>query len=229
MRCHFRPMPLRNLRTWRRLAAKPGQLLDPLGRPGDGPCRLTPERLADAFAVGGQVADGADDVPAPQPIEAAVAEGGDVTLDGGAAQSGDLGGLLTGQPAVQQPQDEHLAADMLAGVGVTLGVDDGPLLFGQLDAKPPHRGTLDGPPGEVVGRRTRFGFLRPADHRGNVSLRTVRSIPLLPLLLKHYKGSWARLPRTVVLVFFVLPLCSLCLCGESSLERTRRGPTQACQ
>src|SRR4051812_10228200 len=61
----------------------------------------------------------------------AVAESGDLALDGGAAEAGDRGGLRTAQAAVQQPEDEQLTSDVGFGVAVTLGVDNGLLWFGQ--------------------------------------------------------------------------------------------------
>jgi hypothetical protein len=54
--------------------------------------------------VGGQVAGRAGDAPLAQAVQAALAVGGDVALDGGPAQAGDPGRLLARQPAVQQPE-----------------------------------------------------------------------------------------------------------------------------
>ena len=74
--------------------------------------------------MGGQVADGADDIQLPKAVRPAVAVGRHVPLDGRPAETGDLGGLLPGDAAVEQPEDEHLAADVRLGVGIPLGVDD---------------------------------------------------------------------------------------------------------
>lgn len=62
------------------------------------------------------------------------------TVDRGA--SDDVGGLLGSQAAVQESEDNPLAADMLLGMGVAFGVGDVLLFLGQLDTKPSHRGTL---------------------------------------------------------------------------------------
>ncbi|MBY0228827.1 MAG: SDR family oxidoreductase [Gemmataceae bacterium] len=53
-----------------------------------------------------------------------------------------MGGLLAGKAAVEKPEDEHLASDVGVGVAVALGVGDGLLLFGQLDAQPSHDSAL---------------------------------------------------------------------------------------
>jgi hypothetical protein len=74
--------------------------------------------------VVGQVAHRPDDAPPPQSVQAALAVGGHVPLDGGPTESGDLGRLGPGDAAVEQPKDEHLAADVGVGVGIPLRVDD---------------------------------------------------------------------------------------------------------
>ena len=96
------------------------------------------ERLADQVAIGGQFAHRALDVPLPQAVQAPVSERGDVPLDGGSSDPGDLGRLLARQSAVQQPEDQHLFADPRVGMGGPLLIDDPLLLFGQLHAKPSH-------------------------------------------------------------------------------------------
>ena len=94
--------------------------------------------------MSGQVADGPGDVPLAQAVEAAVAEGSDVALHGSASQASDLGSLVAAELAVQQPENEHLAADMLLRVRVAFRLDDLLLFLGQFNPKPGHRET----PGE---------------------------------------------------------------------------------
>jgi len=88
--------------------------------------------------VGGQVAHRPDDSPPPQAVRPAVAVGRHVPLDGRPAETGDLGGLLPGDAAVEQPEDEHLAADVRLGVGIPLRIDDRLLGIRERDPKPSH-------------------------------------------------------------------------------------------
>jgi Reverse transcriptase (RNA-dependent DNA polymerase) len=118
------------------------QLLEALGGLRDGARGPARELFADAVTMSGPVTDRARDAPLSQAVQAAVTKGGDVALDGGAAQASDRGGLLAGQPAVQQPEHEHLAADVLLGVGVALGSDDLLLFLSQLNPKPSHPQSL---------------------------------------------------------------------------------------
>jgi hypothetical protein len=92
--------------------------------------------------MSGQVADRPRDAEPSQTLQAAVSISDEVTLHGGAAQTNDLGRLRACQPAVQEPEHEHLATDMLLGMGVTFGVDNLLLLFAQLNPKPRHRESL---------------------------------------------------------------------------------------
>jgi hypothetical protein len=94
--------------------------------------------------MSGQVTDWTRDAPLPQAVEAAVPEGGDIALDGGAAQADDLGRLGAAEAAVEKPQHEHLAADVFLGVGVTFGVNDLLLLLGQSNPQPSHSESLGG-------------------------------------------------------------------------------------
>ena len=127
-----------------RLTADARQSLDPLAGLVHGARGLAGELLADKITMSGQVAHGASDAPLAQPLQATVAEGSEVALHGGASQTSNLGGLLAAETAVQKPEHEHLAADMLLGVGVAFSVDDPLLLLGQLNAKPSHRESLRG-------------------------------------------------------------------------------------
>lgn len=77
------------------------------------------------MGVVGQFADGPDDVPFAQGVEAAGAVGFEVAADGGPADAGDLPGLGLGDPGVDRPEDEHLAADVDVRMRVSLGGDDG--------------------------------------------------------------------------------------------------------
>jgi hypothetical protein len=90
----FQAHPLEELAHLRRLATQAGQPLDALGGLGDGTRGPASELFPDRVAMGGQVRDGAGDVPASQPAESAAAEGSDVALDGSPPEFGDLGGLL---------------------------------------------------------------------------------------------------------------------------------------
>jgi hypothetical protein len=110
---------------------------------GDGADGGLLERRADQVAIGGHLTDRPFDVPASEPIQAAVAERGHISLDRGPPDAGDLGGVLPREAAVQQPENEHLFPDPRVGMGRPLLVDDGLLLRGQLDAKPCH----EKPPG----------------------------------------------------------------------------------
>src|SRR3954447_1691670 len=86
--------PLEELADLAGLAADAGEGLDPLTGLGDGPGRLPGELVADTLGVGGRVAARPGDAPGAEAVEAALAEGGAVALDGGPAEAGDLGRLL---------------------------------------------------------------------------------------------------------------------------------------
>jgi hypothetical protein len=109
------------------------------------------ERRVDLWGVTGQVADRPLDLPASQALQPAVAEGGDVTLGGGPSDAGDFGGLLAGEAVVEEPERQHLAANVFVGVGVALGVDDPLLLLGPLNAIPAHRPALARSPASLAG------------------------------------------------------------------------------
>jgi hypothetical protein len=85
-----------------------------------------------------EIAFGALDIPTAQTIESAFGEGGNVAVDGGAPQAGDLGGLLAGQAAVEHSEDIHLAADVFPRMSVSHGLDDLLLLLREVDGKPAH-------------------------------------------------------------------------------------------
>lgn len=97
---------------------------DAVGGLGDGTDGRLLERGLDRRRVAGQFADGPDDVPRPQAVEAAGAVGFEVAADGGPADAGDRAGLGLGDPRVDRPEDEHLAADVHIRMRVTLGGDD---------------------------------------------------------------------------------------------------------
>src|SRR5262249_12015596 len=107
-----------------RLATDARQSLDAFTSLIHGASGLAGELLTDKITMSGQVAHGPGDAPLAQPPQAAVAEGNYVALHGGPPQAGHLGSLLASQAAVQQPEYQHLAADMLLGMAVTFGVDD---------------------------------------------------------------------------------------------------------
>ena len=133
---------LEELPHLRRAAPQTGQLVEAFAGFGDGADGAFLERLADQVAIGGQFAHRPLDVPLPQPVQAPVSERGDVALDGGSSDPGDLGRFLARQSAVQQPEDQHLFADPRVGMGGPLLIDDPLLLFGQLHAKPSHGAPL---------------------------------------------------------------------------------------
>jgi len=66
----------------------------------------------------------------------------DCALLNSSAQAGNLGRLVAVQATMQQPQDQHLAADVFLRVRIALVVDDVLLLLGQVNAKPGHRQSL---------------------------------------------------------------------------------------
>jgi hypothetical protein len=78
-----------------------GQLKDPLARLGHRADGSRLERLKDQVAIGGQFTHLAFEVPASQLVQAAVAECGDVALDGSPSDPGDFGRLLTRESTVQ--------------------------------------------------------------------------------------------------------------------------------
>src|SRR5262249_57230421 len=101
---------------------EPRQAFDPLGGFGRHPHGPVSESLTDGADVSDEVADRAPDAPPPQPVQSAVAEGRDVSLDGRPAQAGYLGGFRPRQAAMQKPHDEHLPADMRLRVGIPFRV-----------------------------------------------------------------------------------------------------------
>jgi hypothetical protein len=88
--------------------------------------------------VAGQVGHRAGDLPPPQAVPSTIPVGRDVPLDGGPPESGDLGRFGPREATMEQPQGEHLAADVGLGVALPLGVDDGPLGVREGDPKPCH-------------------------------------------------------------------------------------------
>jgi hypothetical protein len=70
-----------------------GQLKDPFGRLGHGAGGLLLERFADQFAIGDHFTDRAIVVRAPQSVQASLAEGDHVTLDGSPTDPDDLSRL----------------------------------------------------------------------------------------------------------------------------------------
>src|SRR4051794_26611092 len=95
--------------------------------------------------MGHEAADWTADTPPSQPVQSAAAVSSDVPLDGRAAETGDLGGLLSYQTAVQKPPDKHLSADVGVRVGVPVRVHHPLLVFGQGDPERSHVLALGGP------------------------------------------------------------------------------------
>lgn len=122
----------------RRTATKSGQSFNPVARLGHGPHRGLGQRLLDRLGVRCHVTDGTSDIPLAQTIQAAVAEGGHIALNGGTTQPGDGCGLRPGDPAMQKPKDEHLTPNMGFGVRLALGIYDPLLVVGQGNCKPGH-------------------------------------------------------------------------------------------
>ena len=69
-------------------------------------------------------------VTPPQAVQAPVAKCDHVAVDGGATEADDLGGLLPGRAAVEQPEDQHLLTDPQVGMRGPLLVDDPLLVLG---------------------------------------------------------------------------------------------------
>jgi hypothetical protein len=67
--------------------------------------------------------------------------GGDIALNGGSPEAGDGRRLPPPEPTMEQPQDQHLAADV--GLRVRLPLSDHHFLFSnrQFNAIPYHPGT----------------------------------------------------------------------------------------
>ena len=72
-------------------------------------------------------------------VQPALAVGGHVPLGGRPPEARDFGGLGSGDAAMEEPQDEHLAADVGLGVGIPLGIDDRLLGVREGDPEPRHR------------------------------------------------------------------------------------------
>lgn len=118
-------------------AMRPGQPVDAVGGFGGGANRLRGEGPRDGVGVVGQFADRAVvRLPPPQAVEPAVAVGDQISLGGGDADTGQVGGLLAGVAEVNGPEDEHLATDDRVGVLVAVGENGGLLVRGQGGAKP---------------------------------------------------------------------------------------------
>ena len=77
-------------------------------------------------------------IPSSQPVQSALLVRGHVPLDGGPTQVRDLARLGSGEATVKQPEDQHLAANVGLGVGISLGVDDDLLGIREGDPKPCH-------------------------------------------------------------------------------------------
>ena len=103
-------------------------MFDAVGGFGDGADRRLVQRGFDLFGVAGQRADRPDDAPMPQAIEAALAVGGEVAFNGGPSKTSDLACLQMGQPRMDRPEDQHLAADVQIRMRVPFGGDG--CLFG---------------------------------------------------------------------------------------------------
>lgn len=116
---------------------QPGQPVGAVGGFGGGANRSLGKGSRDGVGVVGQFADrAAVRLPPPQAVESTVAVGDQVSLGGGDADTGQVGGLLAGVAEVNGPEDEHLATDDRVGVLAAVGENGGSLVGGQGGAKP---------------------------------------------------------------------------------------------
>ncbi len=135
---NFRPMSLRNSRTWL------GPRRNPVSRKMRSQASATvrtgcsSKDLRIRSRLGGHLALVTMDVPAPQAIPAPFSKGDDVAIDGGTADADDLGGFLAGEAAMEEPGDPHPVTDSRVGMGDPLLVNDALFVLGQLYAKPGH-------------------------------------------------------------------------------------------
>jgi len=119
-------------------APQAGELLDAVGGLGNCADGFLRQRGFDRFAVLCQIADRPNDVPAAQPVESAIAVGGQVALHGGSSHSRDLARLGTPESAMHRPQNEHLPPDVQVRMRVAFGGDYFLLCWRQLDGNARH-------------------------------------------------------------------------------------------
>jgi len=96
------------------------------------------QRVAYRLDVPGEVTDRTGASPASQSFQPVVTVGGHISLNGRPADANDLGGLLPGNVTMQKPQNEHLSADVVVRVVVSLGVHNLLLVVRQSDPQPGH-------------------------------------------------------------------------------------------
>lgn len=82
----------------RQAAAETSELFDAVGGFGDGADWCLVERRFDYIGVAGQFADGSDDAPTPQTIEAAIAISDKVAMHRGPAHTRNLACLRMSEP-----------------------------------------------------------------------------------------------------------------------------------
>lgn len=109
------------------------EFLDAVGSFGDRANGCLVQRHLDLFDELGQFADGSDNAPTPQTLEAAVAIGGEVTLDCRSAHARNLACLQSSEPRIYRPQHEHFLSHVQIWMRVTLHRDDGLLGLRQKD------------------------------------------------------------------------------------------------
>src|SRR5262249_18407957 len=101
---------------------------------------------------------------------------GHVSLHGGARGSDDLRSLQARDPAVQQPDRQHLVPDQAAGMVGSFLMNDPLLVLGESDTAPSHRGPpCDAPQKQDLLAGSKTGIPESPDSR-NASFSSPRGI-----------------------------------------------------
>ena len=75
----------------------------------------------------------------PQPVQSAFAVRVHVSLHCSARHPNDFRSLLASDPAVQEPDCQHLVANQEIGMARAFLIDDSSLIFRKMDSTPSHR------------------------------------------------------------------------------------------
>src|SRR5208337_5132416 len=79
------------------------------------------------------------DARMPQPVQSAFAVRVHVSLHRSARHPNDVRCLLASDPAVQEPDCQHLVANQEIGMARAFLIDDSSLVFRKMDTTPSHR------------------------------------------------------------------------------------------
>ena len=141
MRRHWNPNPFRNVRIWVGSRRRPVNCSIRSHASAAVRTGAAVSKAPNGVREGRQVADGAGHVPLTESVQAAVPIGGDIALHGGSPEAGDGRRLRPGESTMEQPQDQHLAADMGLRVRLPLSLHHFLFRSRQLHAMPSHSGT----------------------------------------------------------------------------------------